>query len=34
MKCPEANRLLNPYVDGELELESALVVEGSDWPLL
>ena len=27
MKCTEVRRLLNPYVDGELELQSALAVE-------
>jgi intracellular sulfur oxidation DsrE/DsrF family protein len=27
MNCAEAGRLLNPYVDGELELRSALAVE-------
>jgi anti-sigma factor (TIGR02949 family) len=27
MKCAEASRLLNPYIDGELELQSALEIE-------
>ncbi|MDP1864925.1 MAG: DsrE family protein [Bradyrhizobium sp.] len=27
MKCAELNRLLSPYIDGELDLQSALAVE-------